>query len=334
MQTFFIYLLFIFWLLFWSFASVLISRFYSNEWWIVWWRSHCTKCKHVLTPIDLFPVFSYLFLWGKCRYCKTRISALYPSLELIMWSMFALIGYNLIDINLIALGNIFEIVKLLFFLYIVFVAVVVSIYDYLYQEIPTQILWASIVLLLILLILSIFFKDINNFFGYFIPFENSTLSKPIISSLLWSFVIYTFLYLQIFLPWIYYAIEKKKYKIILTQLIDYFIIPFYMITSVFLKMDKEDTMNETNEEEVYTWMWHWDLWLAIFMWLVWGFKIALLWLLLSYLIWSIFWIYIILIKRERNKMIAFWPFLLGWLILSLMYYDKIINLYLNILWLT
>lgn len=36
-------------------------------------RSYCPGCGHTLVWYDLFPVFSYLFLRGKCRYCKAKI---------------------------------------------------------------------------------------------------------------------------------------------------------------------------------------------------------------------------------------------------------------------
>jgi prepilin signal peptidase PulO-like enzyme (type II secretory pathway) len=36
-------------------------------------RSVCVHCKHVLAWNDLIPVFSWLFLHGKCRYCKKPI---------------------------------------------------------------------------------------------------------------------------------------------------------------------------------------------------------------------------------------------------------------------
>lgn len=36
-------------------------------------RSYCERCKHTLKWYDLFPVFSYLLLSGKCRYCKKKI---------------------------------------------------------------------------------------------------------------------------------------------------------------------------------------------------------------------------------------------------------------------
>jgi len=36
--------------------------------------SHCDVCQHSLSPKDLVPVFSYLWLRGRCRYCRTSIS--------------------------------------------------------------------------------------------------------------------------------------------------------------------------------------------------------------------------------------------------------------------
>ena len=45
-------------------------------------RSHCTACGHILSAPDLVPIVSWIFLGGKCRYCKTKISARYMLTEL------------------------------------------------------------------------------------------------------------------------------------------------------------------------------------------------------------------------------------------------------------
>lgn len=44
-------------------------------------RSHCMKCGYQLRWYDLVPLFSYLFLGGRCRKCKEHISAQYPIVE-------------------------------------------------------------------------------------------------------------------------------------------------------------------------------------------------------------------------------------------------------------
>lgn len=63
-----------------SFLNVLILRIPIKEN-IALTRSHCMKCGHTLRWYDLFPLFSYLFLGGKCRYCKEKISPQYPIVE-------------------------------------------------------------------------------------------------------------------------------------------------------------------------------------------------------------------------------------------------------------
>lgn len=45
-------------------------------------RSKCPVCHHVLSPLDLVPIFSWVFLGGKCRYCKTKVSPRYVLTEL------------------------------------------------------------------------------------------------------------------------------------------------------------------------------------------------------------------------------------------------------------
>lgn len=56
-----------------SFLNVVIYRVPRGES-VVSGRSHCTSCGHVLTAWELVPVFSYLFLRGRCARCRERIS--------------------------------------------------------------------------------------------------------------------------------------------------------------------------------------------------------------------------------------------------------------------
>ena len=46
-------------------------------------RSRCMHCGHGLHALDLVPLFSFLLLRGKCRYCGARISFQYPLVELV-----------------------------------------------------------------------------------------------------------------------------------------------------------------------------------------------------------------------------------------------------------
>ncbi|NLL38756.1 MAG: prepilin peptidase [Clostridiales bacterium] len=45
--------------------------------------SHCTKCGRRLGVLDLVPGLSWVFLGGKCRFCKTGISVRYPAVDLL-----------------------------------------------------------------------------------------------------------------------------------------------------------------------------------------------------------------------------------------------------------
>jgi leader peptidase (prepilin peptidase)/N-methyltransferase len=54
----------------------------NNRYSITHGRSICTTCKHRLAAKDLVPLLSWIVLRGKCRYCKTPISAQYPVVEL------------------------------------------------------------------------------------------------------------------------------------------------------------------------------------------------------------------------------------------------------------
>lgn len=55
---------------------------------IVSGRSMCTHCKHTLAWYDLLPLFSWLSLGGKCRYCQKSIGKQYPLVELATAALF------------------------------------------------------------------------------------------------------------------------------------------------------------------------------------------------------------------------------------------------------
>lgn len=51
-------------------------------------RSHCTTCGATIRFYDNIPVFSYLFLHGRCRMCQARIPWRYPLVELVTGLLF------------------------------------------------------------------------------------------------------------------------------------------------------------------------------------------------------------------------------------------------------
>lgn len=77
-----IFLVVIFGLVIGSFLNVCICRI-ANEESIAFPPSHCTNCGYELKAKDLIPVLSYIFLGGKCRSCKEKISIQYPIVEIL-----------------------------------------------------------------------------------------------------------------------------------------------------------------------------------------------------------------------------------------------------------
>ena len=57
-------------------------------------RSYCDNCHHELKWLELIPLFSYIFLKGKCRYCHKKISFLNFFIELVTGILFALSYYS------------------------------------------------------------------------------------------------------------------------------------------------------------------------------------------------------------------------------------------------
>jgi len=91
MPPFFLVVLGIFGLMVGSFLNVCISRLPAGES-VVTPRSRCPNCKTLIAWYDNIPVISYLVLGGKCRKCRTPISAIYPAVELVTAIAFVLQG--------------------------------------------------------------------------------------------------------------------------------------------------------------------------------------------------------------------------------------------------
>ena len=75
-----------------SFYLVVGKRLPKNED-IILSRSKCDSCNHTLFWYDLIPIFSYIFLLGKCRYCHKKISITKTALYFL--KKFFIIKYHL-----------------------------------------------------------------------------------------------------------------------------------------------------------------------------------------------------------------------------------------------
>ncbi len=120
-----------------SFLNVLVLRF--NDLSTVWnSRSYCPNCKKTLAWYDLIPLFSFIFLMGKCRYCKKPISWQYPIVEFSVGLLF-LILFLQFSITL----------SLIYYLVIFSLLTVVFVYDLKTQMVPEVFVWLALILALI-----------------------------------------------------------------------------------------------------------------------------------------------------------------------------------------
>lgn len=159
MEIYYIFTFFILGLLFGSFYNVVGYRLPRGES-IVYPASHCTKCNHRLTPLELIPVFSFLIQGGKCKVCKDKISWFYSIFELATGILFAL--------SYLVYGISFDLLIVLTFISML---LIVIISDYQTMIIPDSLL----IFTLILLIIELFVKNgfnslLNNLLNAIIMF--------------------------------------------------------------------------------------------------------------------------------------------------------------------
>lgn len=107
-----------------SFLNVCILRLPEKKS-IVFGPSSCPDCGARLTALDMVPVFSFLFLRGRCRHCGKKISPQYPAVELITGVLFLLL-YLKLGLNW----------QLPVYAVLTAVLTVISIIDWRHMEIP------------------------------------------------------------------------------------------------------------------------------------------------------------------------------------------------------
>ncbi|HLO88933.1 MAG TPA: A24 family peptidase [Nostocaceae cyanobacterium] len=85
-----------------SFINVVVYRLPAKLS-ILWPPSRCPHCLNQLKAYDNVPVFGWLWLKGRCRYCKSKISRRYPIVEALTGVIF-LIVFSVFQFSLFTLG--------------------------------------------------------------------------------------------------------------------------------------------------------------------------------------------------------------------------------------
>lgn len=164
-NTLFYILLFLFGGSLGSFACVIVDRLYIKS--FLTGRSHCDNCNKSLAWYELIPVFSYLFLGGRCRKCKVKIGSQKFYLEL-LGGVLTLVTYKIylasyfalpLDPHKALVGALFSLGYI--FLFVIFSVIIF--YDFRHKLVPTT-------LALILIITGLAFEayrafNYNAFYG-------------------------------------------------------------------------------------------------------------------------------------------------------------------------
>ncbi len=143
MEIFFYIIIFMIGITFGSFYTLAVHRIPKGQD-ITHTHSYCPKCNHKLNILDLIPIFSYIFLGGKCRYCKEKIRPRYLILETISGLFFIGIAY-LMGLSVFNIEKIKVMEYVFFVLYFTFIILMAGI-DKEYRTINKPVLMYGVII--------------------------------------------------------------------------------------------------------------------------------------------------------------------------------------------
>lgn len=121
-----------------SAINAVVWRLYVGRSWTRG-RSMCPDCEHPLAAKDLVPVVSWLWLRGKCRYCRQAIHWQYPAVEALTAILFALSASVLAPTTMLGYAN------LAFWLAILTLLIILAVYDLRWMILPDKVMVPAIV---------------------------------------------------------------------------------------------------------------------------------------------------------------------------------------------
>ncbi len=148
-----------------SFLNVVILR-YGTGFSFVSGHSKCFSCSHKLAWYDLVPIFSFIFLRGKCRYCGSKISYQYPLVEIISGLVFLSLYFWVFLFNPIAF--VFDAIVFCLLL-------AIAVYDFRHKIIPDGLVYTFIGVSLVKVL---YFTGFSHILSY--PFYLDLLTGPIL----------------------------------------------------------------------------------------------------------------------------------------------------------
>lgn len=128
-------------------------------------RSKCLSCGEALRAYDLVPIFSYLFLKGKCRYCKSPYGISALMMELIYGVVFTLLYHFILS----GQASVIDSISWLIYYTVLFVTLgVIALYDKAHTYIPIYYLVVYLALTLGMLVMR--YTDVRSVMELCAPF--------------------------------------------------------------------------------------------------------------------------------------------------------------------
>ncbi len=170
------FLIFIFGAVIGSFLNVIIDRLPAQK--KITGRSHCDFCGYQLRWFDLIPIFSFLWLKGRCRQCYKKLSWQYPLIEALTGLIFVLIFWRWNSAHLTVLSSWSIAFSLFYYFLTACLLIIISVIDWKTFLIPDSLVYFGIGLTFLWQVFQV------NFWNY-------VLSGIIVSAFFWALVIFS-----------------------------------------------------------------------------------------------------------------------------------------------
>lgn len=280
-----------------SFLKVLADRSISQKKFTG--RSQCEFCKKSLGPQDLIPIFSYIILKGRCRYCHKKLSIDYLLLEVLMGLLLALIFFQTVPANIFSLdwgSQILVINQLVIKIFIISVFIICFLTDFKTGLIYDRITFPSIAFITLLL----FWDFLLRIFLIYQGLSSDPLGK--------------------------YLLPPNSDYLFRHALISAEPLISGLVSAILMVIFFGSIILVTKGRG----MGGGDLKLGIFIGLAFGFPLSVLVLMLAFLTGSIVGIILLIVKQKKfGQTIPFGPFLALGAIVTLFWGKEILNWYLN-----